>query len=374
MSGVKVQIARPCLGEAEQIAVREVLASGQLVQGEWVTRFEERFAARHGALHGIATANGSLALISALLAHGVGPGDEVVVPSFSFFATASSVVSTGARPVFADIEPDTFGLCPHATAAAITPATRAVVVAHLFGHLARVDELRALCDERGLHLIEDAAQAHLATDNDRAASTWGTAAFSFHATKNMTTGEGGMVLTNDPEVAERVRRQRNQGRDRDSVHETQGSNFRMTNLAAAIGLVQLDRLESLTTQRSANASRLDANLEGALTPRRRPGCRHVYQQYTVRIPAPLDRDDIAQRLVARGVGARAYYATPIHQQPAFATTGTPALPVTERAAREVLSLPVHPLLTEAELDHVIIETNATLKQALRKYPSRDEPR
>jgi perosamine synthetase len=368
MRGVKVQIARPCLGEEERAAACEVLASGQLIQGEWVARFEERFARLHGARFGIATANGSLALTAALAAHGIGPGDEVIVPSFSFFATASSVVAVGATPVFADIEPETYGLCPTATEAAITNATRAILPVHLFGHLAQIDALRALCEQHDLPLIEDAAQAHLATDQGRHAGTWGTAAFSFHATKNMTTGEGGMVLTNDPQLAERLRRLRNQGRSGGPSHDTMGSNYRMSNLAAAIGLAQIDRLETLTEQRRANATRLRGGLEHVASPHERAGCRHVYQQYTVRVPPDVDRDTVLQHLAARGVGARVYYATPIHRQPAFEareTTKRAPLPVTERAAREVLSLPVHPLLSEAELDHVVTTTNAAVSAARR---------
>jgi len=366
---VKVQIAEPYIGEAERDAVCEVLASGQLIQGEWVARFEDRFARLHGARFGIATANGSLALTAALAAHGIGRGDEVIVPSFSFFATASSVVAVGATPVFADIEPETYGLCPDAAAAAITAATRAILPVHLFGHLARMDALRTLCDRHGLHLIEDAAQAHLATDEGRAAGSWGTAAFSFHATKNMTTGEGGMVLTNDPDVADRLRRVRNQGRSGGSSHDTMGSNYRMTNLAAAIGLVQLDRLEAFTARRITNAARLRAGIAHAEPPQVRPGCRHVYQQYTVRVPPAVDRDAVVQHLEERGVGARVYYATPIHRQPAFAGSEGATrieLPVTERVAREVLSLPVHPKLAEAELDHVITTANATLDRALSR--------
>jgi dTDP-4-amino-4,6-dideoxygalactose transaminase len=359
---VHVPIAKPNFGEEEQSAVRKVLASGRLIQGEWVARFETAFAELHGARFGVATANGTLALSAALLAHGIGPGDEVIVPSFSFFATASSVLSVGARPVFADIDADTFCLSPPHAAEIITSATRAILPVHLFGHLAPMDELGALCEDRELVLIEDAAQAHLATDRGRMAGYWGSAAFSFHASKNMTTGEGGMVLTNDERIAERLRQLRNQGRSGSQVHETVGYNYRMTNLAAAIGLAQIARLEALTSTRIANAARLDANLELVTSPRRRAECRHVYQQYTVRVPESVDRDAVVKHLNRRGVEARVYYACPIHRQPAMAdlATSTP-LPVTEQAAREVFSLPVHPQLSEAELDYVITETNAAVR-------------
>ena len=368
MRGMRVQIARPWIGDAEQIAVRKVLASGRLIQGEWVARFEAEFARLHGARFGVATANGTLALTAALLAHGVGPGDEVIVPSFSFFATASSVLSVGAQPVFADIDEHTLCLSPRCAEAAVTARTRAVVPVHLFGHLAPMDELAILCNRRGLCLIEDAAQAHLATDRGRAAGSWGTAAFSFHASKNVTTGEGGMVLTNDEAIARRLRQLRNQGRDAGRTHEVMGFNFRVTNLAAAIGLAQLTRLETATQKRVAHAQRLTAALERVKPPHCRDGCRHVFQQYTARVSDDIDRDAVVQRLNERGIEARAYYARPIHRQPAFCTRvaeTVAALPITERAARRVLSLPVHPLLTGAELDYVVIETNVALRAAPR---------
>ncbi len=359
-----IAIACPYLGEEEQRAVLEVLASGQLVQGEQVAEFERRFAAAHGARHGVATSNGTTALTAALLAHEIGPGDEVIVPAFSFFATASAVVATGAVPRFADIDPETYALSVEAAEAAITPRTRAIMPVHLFGHPADLPRFAALCARRGLLLLEDAAQAHLAAIDGRHVGTWGTAAFSFHPSKNMTTTEGGMVLTSDDAVADRLRRIRNQGMSAPYRHEVMGFNLRMTNLCGAIGLCQLARLPRWTAQRERNADAYRARLERVGNPIVRPGCRHVFHQYTVRAPAGLDRDALVARLRERGIEARVYYPLGIHQQPAmrrrYAELGLPeaSLPETERACREVLSLPVHPQLTPAQIETVIAEVNA----------------
>lgn len=350
-----IDIARPTLGEAERRAVEAVLTSGEFVKGRRTEAFEAAFAAAHGARHAVATNSGATALLAALLAHGIGPGDEVIVPSFSFFATASCVLGAGAVPVFADIDPATFCLSVAAAEAAVTPRTKAVMPVHLFGQPAAMLGFEQLCARRGLLLLEDAAQAHGATVGERPVGSFGTAAFSFFATKNMTTLEGGMVLTNDAAVARRLRMHRNHGRDGGALHEIAGSNFRMSELAAAIGLVQLERLPELNARRRANARELGRSLTGVVVPREVPGTTHVFHQYTVRVRPGADRDGVVQALNAAGVGARVYYATPIHRQPAVANGGAPArvdLPETERASREVLSLPIHPGLTPADLTRI----------------------
>ena len=358
---MKIGIAKPYVGEEEKRAVLDVLESGQLIQGAWVAELEERFAALHGATHGVAMSSGTTALTAALMAHELGPGDEVVVPSFSFFATASSVLAVGARPVFADIEPDTFNLSVEAAQAAITPRTRAIMPVHLYGHPADMPGFRALCDARGLVLLEDAAQAHAAAIGCRSVGTWGTASFSFYPTKNMTTAEGGIVLTNSDEIARRLRLIRNQGMNTQYVHELVGFNFRMTNLCGAIGVKQLERLQAWTEQRIANATCYRERLVRVTNPIVRAGYRHVFHQYTVRVPPGVDRDEVFARLARRGIGARVYYPLPIHQQPALLRTAwhhASSLPETERAAREVLSLPVHPLLTRDEVDYIVQEVNS----------------
>jgi len=358
---VTIGIAKPYIGEEEKRAVLAVLESGQLVQGSQVAILEDRFAAAHGAKHAVATSNGTTALTAALMAHEIGPGDEVIVPAFSFFASASSVMSVGARPVFADIEPDTYNLSVPAAEAAITPRTRAFMPVHLFGHPADMDPFQSLCRSRGLVLIEDAAQAHIAGIGDRHVGTWGTAAFSFYPTKNMTTTEGGMVLTSDVDVARRLRMIRNQGRNTQGVHEVLGFNFRMTDICGAIGVQQLARLLEWTKARIANAAYYGERLTRVITPIVRSGCRHVFHQYTVRIPLGANRDTVVQRLNDRGIGVRVYYRLPIYRQPAIRNImGEPVetLPEAERAAREVFSLPVHHQLTQVELDTVVHEVNA----------------
>lgn len=357
---MQIPIAKPFVGEEEQKAVIEVLSNGQLSQGPKVAEFEQAFAAFHGAKHGIATSNGTTALMSALMAHGLGPGDEVIIPSFSFFATASCVLSVGAKPVFADIDPVTYCLSPEAAEAAITPRTRAILPVHLYGLPAPMARFEALCRTRGLLLLEDAAQAHGAAIEGRSVGTWGTAGFSFYPTKNMTTTEGGMVLTNDDEIANRLRMVRHQGMSTQYLHEVVGYNFRMTDVEAAIGLVQLRRLPAWTEQRRANAAYYDAHLKNVLKPVAPPGYRHVYHQYTVRVPEGVDRDAVVKRLNERGVGVRVYYPLPIHKQPVFQAREeyrSLHLPETEKAVASVFSLPVHPALTQAELEYVVKEVN-----------------
>ncbi len=358
---MQIPIARPYIGPEEQAAVLEVLRGGQLSQGPKVAEFETKFAKHQGAKHGIAVNNGTTALTAALMAHGIGPGDEVIVPSFSFFATASSVLSVGARPVFADIDPKTFCLSPAAAEAAITPATKAIMPVHLYGLPAAMPSFEDICRRRGLVLLEDAAQAHGASLDGRSTGTFGTAAFSFYPTKNMTTTEGGMVLTNDDEIARQLRMIRNQGMDTRYFHEVVGYNYRMTDVAASIGCVQLGRLEGWTRARQENARYLSEHLTRVVTPHVPAGAQHVYHQYTIRVPAGVDRDAVNKRLNERGVGVRVYYPLPIHRQPVFASRPEYKdlqLPETERATREVLSLPVHPHLTQEEREYIVTEVNA----------------
>ncbi|MBZ0301533.1 MAG: DegT/DnrJ/EryC1/StrS family aminotransferase [Anaerolineae bacterium] len=357
---MNIGIAKPFIGDEEKQAVMEVLNSGQLAQGPRVKAFEEQFAAYHHVKHGIAVNNGTTALIASLMAHDIGPGDEVIVPAFTFFATAASVLAVGAKPVFADIEADTFCLSPEAAEAVITPQTKAIMPVHLYGHLADMPRFQALCERHHLILLEDAAQAHGACIGDQYAGTWGTASFSFYPTKNMTTSEGGMILTNDDEIARQLRMIRNQGMNTQYYHEVLGYNFRMTDLSAAIGLVQLQRLPEWTDRRIENADFLSETLRTVTTPVTRPDHRHVFHQYTVRVTEGVDRDAAVKRLNERGIGARVYYPRPIHQQPVFQKLDGYAdvtLPETDRATQQVFSLPVHPLLTDEEREYIVHEVN-----------------
>ncbi len=350
-----IPIARPMIGAEERAAVDRVLASGMIAGGPEVAAFENEFAELVQGRHCVAVNSGTSALHMGLLAAGVGPGDEVIVPSFTFAATANSVALTGATPVFVDVEPDYFGIDPAAVEAAITPRTVGVMPVHLYGHPAATDALGALAERHGLAVFEDAAQAHAATVHGRPVGTFGTfAAFSFYPTKNMTSGEGGMVVTGDADLARRVRLLRNQGMERRYENEVVGFNTRMTDIHAAIGRVQLRRLAGWTEQRQANARFLDESLSGVVVPPVQDGCTHVYHQYTVRVPG--DRDEFASRLADRGVGSGVYYPIPNHRLPSFRLELD--LPQTERAAREVLSLPVHPSLTDDDLK-VIVEAVST---------------
>jgi perosamine synthetase len=349
-----ISISRPQIGEEEKQAVLQVLESGQLAQGPKVKEFEERFAAWCGARYAVATSSGTTALHVALLAHGIGQGDEVITTPFSFIASANCILYAGATPVFADIEPEYYTLDPADVERRITPRTRAIIPVHLFGQAADMEALSAIAARYNLAIIEDACQSHGARLNGKMVGSWGTACYSFYPTKNMTTIEGGMITTNDEGVAERARLIRNHGSPRRYLHESLGFNFRMTDLQAAIGLAQLPKLEGWNRKRQENAAYLTSGLEGlpgVQPPRVRPGGGHVFHQYTVRA---AHRDALLERLSARGIGVGVYYPIPIHQQPLYRQMGyQETLPVSEAASAEVLSLPVHPALTRAELDEIV---------------------
>jgi perosamine synthetase len=349
-----IPAARPIIGNEERAAVDRVMATGMIAQGPEVEAFEREFGELVEGRHCVAVNSGTSALHLGLLASGVAPGDEVIVPSFSFAATANSVRLIGAEPVFVDIDPDTFCVAPAAVAAAVTPRTSAIMPVHLYGHPAAMDEINDIARRHGLLVIEDAAQAHAASWRGRPVGALGDlAAFSFYPTKNMTAGEGGMVVTGDAEVARKVRLLRNQGMERRYENEVIGFNTRMTDIHAAIGRVQLGKLSGWTADRQRNAKVLDAGLATVVVPPVAPAAVHVYHQYTVR---SADRDSLQARLQAHGVGSGVYYPTPIHRLPSFGLQLD--LPETERAAREVLSLPVHPALEDGDLERVIAAVNA----------------
>lgn len=345
-----IPIARPLIGPEERAAVDRVLLSGTLSQGPEVEAFEDEFSALVEGRRCVAVNSGTSALHLALLALGIGPGDEVIVPSFTFAATANVVVIAGATPVFADISADNHCIDPDHVRSLVTPRTAAIMPVHLYGHPASMHELRSLAADYGLMLIEDAAQAHAASLDGTPVGAWGdAAAFSFYPTKNMTTGEGGMIVFASAEAARTACLLRNQGMERQYENEVAGYNLRMTDLAAAIGRVQLGRLGELTASRQANAKRLDDGLSSTVTiPAVRAGATHVYHQYTVRSTA---RDALAAKLEARGVQARVYYPTPVHRLPTYDLTLD--LPETERAVFEVLSLPVGPHLSHEDIERVI---------------------
>jgi perosamine synthetase len=352
-----VPAAKVLIGDEERAAVDRVLRSGMIAQGPEVATFEREFADEVvGGRSCVAVNSGTSGQHLGLLAAGVGPGHEVVVPSFTFAATANSVALTGATPVFADIDPGTFNLAPDAVEAAITDRTVGVMPVHLYGQPADMTRLGEIAERRGIQIFEDAAQAHAATWQGRPVGTFGTfAMFSLYPTKNMTSGEGGMVSCATDEVARMMRLLRNQGMERRYENEVVGFNCRMTDVHAAIGRVQLTKLRAWTKQRQENAAFLDANLRGVVVPPVVDGATHVYHQYTIRVPE--DRDGFATALQTEyGIGSGVYYPIPNHRLPSFGLTLD--LPETERAAREVLSLPVHPSLTQEDLERIVEAVNA----------------
>jgi perosamine synthetase len=358
--------ARPVIGEAEIEAAVRVLRSGMVIQGPEVAAFEREFSELVEGRHCVAVNSGTSALQLSLLALGYGPGDEVIVPSFSFAATANAVRLVGATPVFADIEPGSFNLDPDAVAAAITPRTVAIMPVHLYGHPAAMDRIMPLARQHGLAVVEDAAQAHAAALDGTPVGAFGEAGcFSFYPTKNMHSLEGGMVTTGDANLARTLRLLRNQGMEQRYQNEIVGANMRLTDVAAAVGRVQLGQLEGWTQKRQENAAYLDKHLTGVTVPPVAPGVKHVYHQYTIRVSG--DRDAFQKALAEFGVGSAAYYPTPIHRLRPFLTAdgqvGDWKLPETDRAADEVLSLPVFPSLTAEQLDRIVEAVNTVAARA-----------
>ena len=366
-----IPAARPLIGAEERAAVDAVLAGGMVVQGPQVAAFEEEFSARVvGGAHCVAVNSGTSAQHLAALASGAGADREaeVIVPSFTFAATANSVAITGARPVFADIDPVTFTLDPASVEAAVTERTIAIEVVHLYGLPANMPEILDIARRHGLAVWEDCAQAHAAAIDDEpvgAFGAWGS--FSFYPTKNMTSLEGGMVSTADAELARRVRLLRNQGMERQYANEVVGLNNRMTDVAAAVGRVQLTRLAGWTAARRANAAALDAGLAdapGVVTPHVPRGYTHVYHQYTIRLEgaSAAERDEVARVLREQWqVGTGVYYPIPNHRLSSLAPYAPGLdLPGTEKAARECLSLPVHPSLSEADLERIVRAVGAAV--------------
>jgi perosamine synthetase len=349
-----IPLSSPAISEAEIRAVVDVLRSGQLAQGPAVAAFERAFAEYIGSAEAVATSSGTTALQLALLANGIGPGDEVITTPFSFIATANAIRLTGATPVFADIDADSLNLSPGAVEAKITSRTRAVLPVHLYGNPCDMQALTRIAHDHSLMLIEDACQAHGATFGSQKVGTFGTGCFSFYATKNMTCGEGGIITTSDPQVAARARLLRNHGMHRAYLHEELGFNFRMTDLHAAIGLAQLPRLNALNAQRSAHALAYDATLTDTAIrrPTIHPAAQSVWHQYTLLLP-PGRRQIIAERLRRRGVSVGVYYPLPIHRQVAYRDLhARNDCPAADAAALSVLSIPVYPGLQDHEIAYI----------------------
>lgn len=337
----------------------KILSSGSLAQGKLVEQFEHAFAGYIGTGYAVAVSSGTSALHLSLLAHGIGKGDEVITTPFSFIASANAIVYCGAKPVFSDIDPLSFNLDPNLIEARITPRTRAVLGVHLYGQPFDVEPVLDICRRHNLVLIEDACQAHGAEYQGKKAGSFGTGCFSFYPTKNMTTGEGGMITTSDPVITDKCRALRNHGQTERYHHTTLGFNVRMTEIAAAIGLGQLKLLGEFNSQRIQNARILSdglSDIPGIVLPAILPDRLHVFHQYTIRVAREyhLSRDGLKSHLEANGVGCAVHYPLPITKQPLYHDLGYAIpMPRAEAASTEVLSLPVHPSLTREDLNTII---------------------
>jgi perosamine synthetase len=356
----EVGILRPRVGQEEAQAVYDVIMSGQLCEGPKVREFEEAFASFIGARHAVVCFNGTVALHLLWLSLGIGPGDEVIIPSLTFISTAVSLLYVGAKPVFAEIEPEMYCMDPQDAARRITPRTRAIMPVHYGGQVSRMDEFTKLCRDSGLILCEDAAEAAGAHLGGRFAGTFGSVSiFSFTPSKNITTGEGGMVVTDNADLARRIRMLKNHGQDCEYNHLEVGYNYRMTEMQAAIGLVQLGKFKEILRIKERHAlyyTSILSQFPGIMPPVTGPERNHTYMIYTFRIDPGkigMSRDEIMKKLRERGIQAKIYFP-PAHLQPVFKSMGYKEgdLPVTEEIARTIISLPVHSMLTEEDLRYV----------------------
>jgi perosamine synthetase len=367
-----IRINQPIIGKEEIDAVTEVLKSGILTEksgrGPRVLDFEKEYARYVGAKHAVAVSSGTAALHSALIVAGVKQGDEVVVPSFTFHSTAEVVLLCGAQPVFADIDPDTYTVSADTVESALTRSTKAIIPVHLYGLPADLDPLRKLARDRGVTLIEDAAQAHGAEyKGSKVGSMSDMTCFSFYAGKNMTTGEGGMITTDDDDYSERLRMVRTHGEQRPYWPTAVGNNYRMNEILAAIGLAQLKKLPSFLEKRRKNAEFLSEKLGvlgKVIAPKEPEGRKHAWYVYTLRLRGANagKRNKVTEKLLSKNIGATVYYESPLHMLPLYRefSTNRRPLPETEKACRQVFSLPVHPKLDESDLEYVF----ETLKRVL----------
>jgi len=346
-------------------AVLDVLKSGQLAQGPKVEEFEKAFADYIGTNYAIAVNSGTAAIHVGLLAAGIAEGDEVITTPFSFISTANCCLFCGAVPVFVDINKETFDIAPHLIEKKISPKTKAIIIVHLYGQPCDMDEILEICKKHDLVLIEDACQAHGAEYNGQKVGSFGIGCFSFYPTKNMTTGEGGMITTNDEDIARKARMIRHHGQSQRYVNDLLGYNFRMTDIAAALGICQLKNLDAANAKRIINASYLSrhiSQIEGIIPPYIALNRKHVFHQYTIQITEDykLSRDELQQQLFIRNIGSAIYYPAPIHKQPLYRGLGyNGSLPVSEAVATRVLSLPVHPGLADTELEMIIEALHGT---------------
>lgn len=351
-----IPIAKPMIEEAIK-AVEEVLKSGALSQGPKVKEFEEEFAEYIGVEYAVATNSGTSALHTVLASLGIRKGDEVITPAFSFISTASCVLMQGAKPVFCDIDQKTYNINPEEIEKRINDRTKALIVVHLYGQPCDMRHVMDVCEDHDLTLIEDACQAHGAEYEGKKVGSFRVGCFSFYPTKNMTTGEGGMITTNDDKVARTARMIRDHGQKERYLHTMLGYNYRMADIAAAIGLAQLKKLDWFNEQRINNATYYNRKLdnESIQNPSIAENVKHVFHQYTIRVK---ERDRFLTHLELTGVGYGIYYQIPIHKQPMFREYNNLTLPEAEHACEAVVSIPVHPALSKEELEYIAEVVNA----------------
>lgn len=353
-----IPIAKPLLGTEEKKAVNEVIDSGMIAYGPKTKKFEEEFAKFVGVKHAVATPSGTTALHLGLLSLGVQPGDEVILPSFSFIASANAVLFCGAKPVFCDVNKDTFNIDPVKVKEFISDKTKAIMPVHLYGQAADMNPLQEIADEYDLKIIGDACQSHGAMYDDQMVGSFGDLeCFSFYPTKNMTTGEGGMVTTDDSDLYEQLNSLRNHGRMKTQwgyEHDRVGYNYRMTDLAAAIGLVQLKKLPGFIQKRRENAFYYDEHLDQVKTPVVMDNAKHVYHQYTIQYD---DRETLLKELKKRDIGFGIYYPKPLHLYPHLQQFAHNDLKISEYLSDVSLSLPVHPALTNEDVETVVSTVN-----------------
>ena len=352
-----IQNAKVIINYKEIEAVNEVLKSGTLAQGPKVKEFEEEFAKYIGVKYAVAANSGTSALHTVLASLGIRKGDEVITSTFSFIATASCILMQGAKPVFCDIDRNTYNINPDEIEKRISDRTKAVIVVHLYGQPCDMRRVMEICEDHNLALIEDACQAHGAEYKGKKVGSFGDGCFSFYPTKNMTTGEGGMITANNDKVAKIARMIRDHGQKERYLHTMLGYNYRMTDISAAIGVAQLKRVDRFNEQRINNAMYYNRKLdnEGIQKPFIAKNVKHVFHQYTIRVKG---RDKFLMHLENNGIGYGVYYPTPIHKQPMFSVYNKLTLPEAEHVCEEVVSIPVHPALSKEELEYVAEVVNA----------------
>src|SRR5208283_1665092 len=358
-----IPINMPKIGEEEVQAVVKVLRSGMLTSGlgagPMVVEFEKNFAKFTGVKHAVAVNTGTAALHSAIASVGVKQGDEVILPSFTFVATAEAVVLAGGKPVFADIDAETYNLSPSAVEKSITKKTKAILPVDLYGFSADMKPIREIAEKSGLALVEDAAQAHGATYAGKPAGSFADAAcWSLYASKNITTGEGGVITTDNDQIAETLRMIRTHGEKAKYASLILGNNYRMSEMQAAIGNVQLEKLPSFLAKRRQNAQQLTKILEKngrLILPCESKDRRHSWYLYTAKLKdgTETERNKIVDELKKKGIGAEVYYINPVHQMPFYRENfGSAKLPETDKASKQVFSLPIHPGVTAEQVDYI----------------------